>query len=559
MNEQRNLILALAISGFVLLGWNYFSGDKDVIPNEEHNTISQEGDPGKFVEHAAPTQSREDVLNSEKRIVIDSPKVQGSINLKGARLNNLTLKDYHQSVDPQSPNVVLFSPEGTEKPYYVFFQYQTDATPTEVPDDGTVWKLAKNSSKKLSPNQPLILYWENGAGVRFEQHFTIDDHYLISVNQKIVNTSSNVIRVAPKGVIRRGGEPETQGFYILHEGPIGYINKKLQELSYEDVRKSRTLTYPSQGGWSGITDKYWFTAFVPTQGEHVKHAFEHSLKNGHSAYQTTVTYPLVEIPSGHTQSMETHLYAGAKILNLLDMYEAKLGVTHFDLAVDFGWFYFLTKPLFYILELLYKWVGNFGLAIILLTVLMKALFYPLASKSHRSMAKMKELQPKLEQIKEAYKEDKLRMNQEVMALYKKEKINPMAGCLPMVLQIPVFFALYKVLFVTIEMRHAPFFGWIHDLSAPDPTSLLNLFGMLPWSAPGFLQVGVWPILMGLTMFVQQKLNPTPTDPAQQKMMLFMPLIFTFMLAQFPAGLVIYWAVSNILTIIQQVFIMKGKR
>jgi YidC/Oxa1 family membrane protein insertase len=445
------------------------------------------------------------------------------------------------------------SPEGAKGAYFIDFGWLSAESGIKLPDSETVWK---SSAQELSQNSPVALEWDNGEGLTFHRTIAIDDQYMFTVTDRVTNTKDKVVALSAYGQINRLETPPLGGYMILHEGPIGVLNGKLTEPSYANTIEKQALEETTMGGWLGLTDKYWLVALIPDQKTSVKTAFKGQTINGLDRYQADVVMPTLEAKPG--QSVETvhHLFAGAKILRLLDDYEAKLGFDKFDLAIDFGWFYFLTKPLFYVLDYLHKLLGNFGLAILALTVLFKIAFFPLANKSYRSMSHMKKMQPKIEALKERYGDDKLRMNQELMAMYKKEKINPLAGCLPMLIQAPVFFCLYKVLFVTLEMRHAPFYGWIQDLSAPDPTSILNLFGLLPWSTPSFLAIGAWPLLMGLTMFLQQKLNPQPTDPIQARMFMLMPIFLTFLLASFPAGLVIYWAWNNILSMGQQWMIMR---
>ncbi|MEP2334785.1 membrane protein insertase YidC, partial [Marinobacter sp.] len=400
------------------------------------------------------------------------------------------------------------------------------------------------------------LTWDNGAGLVFERTYAIDNQFMFSVTQKVRNSSGASVTLFPYGLLSRGGTPETAGFYILHEGPLGVFDETLNEVDYDDLQDDGDVEVAATGGWIGITDKYWLAALVPAQDEAVKYRFMHMIRQQDDRYQTDYLGSARAIPAGGVVESEVHLFAGAKEVKLLDKYEAEYGIANFDLAVDFGWFYFLTKPFFYALSWLHGVVGNFGIAILVFTVAVKAVFYPLANKSYKSMAKMRELTPKMQTLREQYSDDKQRLNQEMMALYKNEKVNPASGCLPIIVQIPVFFALYKVLFVSIEMRHAPFYGWVHDLSAPDPTTLFNLFGLIPWTPPAFIpMIGVWPILMGLTMFLQQRLNPQPADPIQAKVFMFLPIFFTFLLANFPAGLVIYWAWNNLLSIAQQRLIM----
>jgi len=408
----------------------------------------------------------------------------------------------------------------------------------------------------LTPDQPLTLTWDNGKGLRFVRQYALDQQYMITVSQRVENTSTDAVKLHPYALVSRSGTPHTEGFYILHEGVVGVMNGTLREHTYKDLKGDANIAEATKGGWLGITDKYWLVALVPSQQEEVKTRVTHTASGGKDKYQ--VDYMGEErtlAPGGSAESVH-RLFAGAKEVRVLRGYQDDLNITRFDYAVDWGWFFFLTKPIFLALDYVHHLIGNFGIAILLLTVAIKALFFPLANRSYVMMSKMKVLAPKLTEMREKYGDDRVRLNQEMMALYKNEKVNPLSGCLPIVLQIPVFFSLYKVLFVTIEMRHAPFYGWIHDLSAKDPTTLFNLFGLIPWTPPDFLMIGIWPLIMGVTMFLQQKLNPAPADPMQAKVFMFMPIIFTVMLASFPAGLVIYWAWNNLLSIAQQWLIMR---
>ncbi|MBL6946906.1 MAG: membrane protein insertase YidC, partial [Rhodospirillales bacterium] len=426
-----------------------------------------------------------------------------------------------------------------------------------VPNGETVWSADKSV---LEPGSPVNLTWENGQGLKFVRTFALDENFLFTVTQRAENNTAAPVSLHPYGLVSRWETPETTRFFILHEGLLGVFDETLEEIDYDDLQDSGKVEKESTGGWIGITDKYWLAALIPDQKVPTKSRFSHHRENGSDRYQVDYLGGAIEIAPGASATAENHLFAGAKEVKVLDAYEEELGVVHLDLAIDFGWFYFLTKPIFYLLIMLNDYVGNFGIAILLLTVVIKILFFPLANKSYRAMSKMKLLQPEMTKLRERFGDDRQRMNQEMMALYKREKANPASGCLPMFVQIPVFFSLYKVLFVTIEMRQAPFFGWIHDLSVPDPTSIFNLFGLIPWDPltiiPVSISIGVWPLIMGISMFLQQKLNPQPADPIQAKVFMFLPLIFTFLLAQFPAGLVIYWAWNNTLSIAQQWVIMK---
>lgn len=502
-----------------------------------------------------PISQRKAALATTPRIKITNPRLEGSISLKGARIDDLFLKEYRETLDKGSPLVELLHPAGTPQPYYSEFGW-IPLNGTKVPNRNSEWTT---TSTELAPGSPITLQWDNGEGLLFEQQISLDDNYMFTVVQRVRNNGADTVNVAPYGLISRTGKPEILDFYILHEGLLGVINDALQEIDYDDLEEEGPQRFKTKGGWLGITDKYWLVAMIPDQGASLNMSFNSGAVGTTRKYQSDYLMDSMQVPKGATVEVTNHLFAGAKQVPLLDSYEEKHGIPRFDLAVDFGWFYFLTKPIFYALIWLNNYLGNFGLAILALTVGIKLLFFPLANKSYRAMSKMKGLQPKMQSMKERFGDDKQRMNQELMALYKKEGVNPAAGCLPMLVQIPVFFALYKVLFVTIEMRHAPFYGWVNDLSARDPLGLLTVFGLIDWNVPlalDMVNIGLWPIIMGVTMFLQQKLNPQPTDPIQAKIFLFMPLIFTFILAPFPAGLVIYWAWNNVLSMGQQWVIMK---
>jgi YidC/Oxa1 family membrane protein insertase len=471
----------------------------------------------------------------------------------GGRVDNLVLSDYKVSLAPNSPQVTLLNPPGAADPYFVEFGWVAGEQAGPVPGRDAQWQA---SAPELRPDQPVTLSWDNGEGLRFLRELAIDHDYMFTVTQSVQNTTDEPVTLYPYGLISRWGTPDTLGFYILHEGPIGVLDGKLEEIDYDDLQEDGVIERSTTGGWLGITDKYWLTVLVPDQDQDVVANFRHTIAEGQDRYQVDYLWPAMTIPPGETVEVTNRVFAGAKEVELLDRYSEAYGIPLFDRAVDFGWFYFLTKPIFHILHFFYQLTGNYGVAILLLTLIVKILFFPLANKSYRAMSVMKKLQPEMMRLREQYGDDKMRMNQELMALYKKERVNPMSGCLPIVIQIPVFFALYKVLFVSIEMRHAPFFGWIQDLSAPDPTSVFNLFGLIPWDPPALLMLGVWPLLMGGTMLLQFKLNPQPADPVQAKVMMLLPVVFTFLFATFPAGLVIYWTWNNLLSIAQQWVIMK---
>jgi len=580
--DNRNLLLAVVLSLAILLGFELIAdqlGLRQPVEPEQQTTQQQsaqqagsEGGPGPATgdlpsipggpepaaDQAGQQVSRDQALAAGGRVEIDTPSLSGSISLVGGRLDDLVLKRYHRSIDPASPQIVLLSPPSAPQAYYAGFGWSATGTAVAVPTPETVWQA---DGDVLAPGRRLTLTWDNGQGLRFERVFEVDPDYLFTVTQRVVNDGDSPVTLSPYSLISRRGTPEILGFYILHEGLIGVFNDTLEEIDYDDLQDDGAITRESRGGWLGITDKYWLVSLIPDQSRPIAARFLHRLDNGVDKYQTDFLYDGQAIPAGATAEVTSRLFAGAKVVELLDRYQETNGIPLFDRAVDFGWFYFLTKPLFYALHHVARVVGNYGIAILILTVAIKLLFFPLANKSYRAMAKMRKVQPEMMRLREKHADDKQKLNQEMMALYKKEGANPMSGCLPILIQIPVFFALYKVLFVTIEMRHAPFFGWVQDLSARDPTSILNGFGLLPWAVPNLgplemLSIGVWPLLMGATMFLQQKLNPQPADPVQAKVFMFMPIIFTFLLATFPAGLVIYWTWNNLLSIIQQYVIMK---
>jgi YidC/Oxa1 family membrane protein insertase len=569
--EQRNLLLAIVLSVGILIGFQYLYEKIRPAPppapspatatSTAPSTPAPSAAPGVAAPGVAPgpttaattpaSETREAAIAGQKRVRINTPRLHGSIALNGGRIDDLTLADYHDTVDPKSPEVVLLWPTGTKDPYFAEFGWVPESTGVKVPGPDAQWTAAGGP---LTPDSPVTLNWDNGAGLVFTRTITIDKNYMFTVRDAVRNTGSAPVNLMPYGLISRTGTPQVAGYYILHEGLIGELEGSLREVKYSSLDPSKPIDYSSTGGWLGFTDKYWLTALVPTQQEALKARFSHRVDGGVDRYQSDFLGPAVTIPADGTAANSTRFFAGAKEVNLLDAY-AHSGIPNFDRAIDFGWFYFLTKPIFLTLQFFYELLGNFGLAILLLTFIIKLLFFPLANKSYSAMSKMKLLQPEMQKIRERFPEDKARQQQEIMAMYKKVGANPLAGCLPIVIQIPVFFSLYKVLFVTIEMRHAPFFGWIHDLSAPDPTSFANLFGLLPFTPPEFLMIGAWPLLMGVTMYLQQKLNPQPVDPVQARMFMLLPIVFTYMLSAFPAGLVIYWAWNNLLSIAQQWTIM----
>lgn len=575
--DHKNLMIAIVLSLAVLMGWQYFFAMPKLREEQARKEYTKEleaqrsgakpqGVPGMGTTPIAtpvvPGQpakapvSREESLKNSQRVAIKTPSLEGSIALTGGRLDDLVLAKYRETADPNSPKVSLFSPSGSSNPYFATYGWLTQTGSQAVtPSEDTAWKIEKGEA--LTPETPVTITWGNGQGLVFRRTFSVDKEYVFKVLDEVENQTATEVSLMPYARVMRVGIPKSTAYYILHEGLIGVLGKDgLQELTYADAikAKSKKEFQNVSGGWLGITDKYWAATLIPDQKEPFNAAFSPfpAASPGEAdAFQAQYLRGALVIPPNARKGVEGHLYAGAKQATLIDTYEKSLGILNFDRMIDWGWFYFITKPLFHLMELINGIVKNFGVTILILTVIVKAAFFPLANKQYTSMARMKKLQPEMARIKDLYKDDPQRQQKETFALYQKEKINPLAGCWPILLQIPVFFALYKVLFVTIDMRHAPFFGWIKDLSAPDPTSLFNLFGLLPFGVPEFLHIGVWPLIMGATMWIQMQLNPPQPDPIQQQVFAWMPVMFTFLLASFPAGLVIYWAWSNTLSIAQQ--------
>ena len=553
--DTRNLIAAICLSMSVLIGYQILFGEPtQQNVKKEQQLVDKNNEPSIELPKDNNTSLTEVTKKTRNidRINIINDELQGSISLLGARIDDLVLNKYRKTLDPESDQIRFLKKIDEREPFFVQFGWSSP-NKNKVPNGNTVWKGSKSS---LDPNNPVTLTWNNGEGLKFSQIISIDDNYMIKVIQKVKNETNNSVNLYPYGLIRRSGEPKTTDFFVLHEGPLGVFDGSLKEHSYSDLKetgqKGMSIKTEENGGWIGITDKYWMAALIPDQNTNSNFTFRYV--NNSASYQTDFLGELSKIPANGEIEIVSRVFSGAKKLNLLDKYEEDLKIKNFDLAIDFGWFYFLTKPFFYALSWANNILGNFGLAILAITVVVKIIFFPLANKSYKSMARMRVLTPQLQQLRERFGNDRQKMNMEMMALYKREKVNPAAGCLPILVQIPVFFALYKVLFVSIEMRQAPFFGWIKDLSALDPTSIFNLFGLLPYSTdflPDFLNLGIWPLLMGATMVLQQRLNPKPPDPVQAQIFAWMPVVFTFLLATFPAGLVIYWTWNNLLSIAQQ--------
>ena len=556
--ENKNVLLAVILSTAILIGWSFYFENPEEAQRkraeiqgktETQTSIQKPEAPQPSKANPAKSISRNEALKESDRVLIENKNLSGSISLRGALIDDIILKNYRETLDPNSKPIVLLSPKKYEQGYFVESGWATTKSDIKVPDNNSLWQIKEG--KKLTPNSPITLEWNSREGLIFSKKIEIDDKYLFKITETVRNDKNRAVDLFHYGQITKNAKPTTENFYILHEGLIGVVDKNLKEETYSAVEKEKK-TYNGKSGWFGITDKYWMSAIIPESGKSFKG--EYSFANNYKA-NFIISEPNTINPQKSTTG-NIKIFIGAKEVYPIDNYAEKEKIDRFDLAIDWGWFYFITKPLFFVIDYIFKIVGNFGVAIIILTALVRIVFFPLSNYSFKSMAKMKVLQPEMLRIKELYKDDVRRTQQEMMALYKREKVNPLSGCLPILVQIPIFFAVYKMLFVTLEMRHAPFFGWIKDLSAADPTTIFNLFGLIPWEPPTFLMIGIWPILMGITMYLQQKLNPAPPDPIQAKIFAWFPFIITIMLASFPSGLVIYWTASNILTMAQQYYIMR---
>jgi YidC/Oxa1 family membrane protein insertase len=579
--DNRNMILAIVLSMIVLFGWQFFIAGPQLEQAQRQAELQAQQQAQADQALATPSadgsaaatpadgsgarvfDTRDAAVVATPRVKVDTPALSGSINLMGGRLDDLLLKRYHETVDPTSPNITLLTPAGAPNAYFVEQGWVNAGGTAALPGNNTTWEV-EGENQTLTTTTPVTLRWDNGEGLIFRRTFSVDDNYLFTVKQSVENTSGNQIALFPYSRVARHGTPHTANFFILHEGPIGVLgDQNLIEITYQDLAKEQQKDVESTGGWLGITDKYWAAAILPVPGAPISARFSHTRPGNLDIYQTSfVGKDPVVVAAGAIAEHQSFVFAGAKVASLLETYQSTYGFDRLELLIDWGWFHFLTKPMFHLIEFLYGLLGNFGLAILAVTVIVKAVFFPLANRSYASMAAMRRVQPEMKAIQERFKDDRAAQQQAMMELYKKEKINPLSGCWPILIQIPVFFSLYKVLFVTIEMRHAPFFGWIQDLAAPDPTNIFTLFGLIPWDPVAvpvlgaFLHLGIWPLLMGITMWVQMRLNPPPPDPTQAMIFNWMPVIFTFMLGTFPAGLVIYWAWNNLLSVAQQWVIMK---
>ena len=554
--EFRNVLMAIVLSTLVLVLWYTFFEtppvERQLVENQK---IEKEESSSPSIEKVEVPKKvgRDDVIDTVARVKIENNNIKGSISLQGAIIDDILFKNYKVSLESDD-RVVFLNPKNSTEGYYIETGWASNSSEKiKLPLDNTVWKVKGNNF--LRPNNPILLEWDNNEGLIFTKKIELDDKFLFKITQNVKNISNKSYELFPYAQITRNYKPDVIPIYILHEGFIGMFDDQLEEVDYKDIEDEK-FTANSSKGWLGITDKYWLSVIVPEKGEKFKSEFLTSDKKYKANF--IIKEPKV-LGSNKSVKNTINAFVAAKEVAIIDGYAESMNIEKFDLVIDWGWFYFITKPLFFVIEYFFKLTGNFGIAIIILTALVRIVFFPLANYSFRSMAKMKILQPEMVRLKELHKDDKTKLQQEMMALYKREKVNPISGCLPVLIQIPFFFAVYKMLYVTIEMRQQPFFGWIQDLSARDPTSIFNLFGLIPWDPPTFLMIGVWPILMGLTMFLQQKLNPTPPDPIQAKIFMFLPIFLTIILAPFPSGLVVYWTISNVLTIAQQWVIMRGTK
>lgn len=577
MHDQNNVFYAIALSAFVLITWQYFFATSfqskpaapkaaQISPGIEASRPQAQGSGTQAAaisnEQGLQPFSRQEALGRSQRVAIHTPRLKGSIALTGGRIDDLSLVQYRETIDPKSHAIELLSPFGSPQPFYAEFGWVDGSSANlKMPTSETIWR--QQGSDSLGVGHPVTLVWQNGQGLKFTRTISVDDKYLFSVRDEVANSGPTAVTLAPYALISRHNPPPTLGYYLLHEGAIGVLGDHgLQEVAYKTLDEKKRVAFDAGNAWLGFTDKYWAAVLLPETSSLLRAEFTASALGTQKTYQADYLQDMQTIAPGGAASATARLFAGAKEVAILDDYESALHLNRFDLAIDWGWFRFITKPMFTLIDAVFRLVGNFGAAILIVTLMLKVAFFPLANRSYASMSRMKALQPQLQLIRETFPDDRVKQHQATMELYAKEKINPLSGCLPTLIQIPVFFALYKVLFVTIEMRQAPFFGWIKDLSVPDPTNVFNLFGLIPYdpvSLPllgGFLVIGAWPLLMGLTQWLQMKLTPASPDPTQAAMLNWMPVIFTFMLAKFSAGLVIYWTWNNSLSVVQQSIVMR---
>ena len=557
MDNQKNLLLAVVFSLVILIGFDFFfapntnESDKKQLNENISEEIADKNIP--TIDTSLVKKSNKN-KSSESRIQFKSNRIEGSINLFGATIDDIILSDYFQTIEKKEKVRVLYK-ESSNSPYFLRMGWASTDKSIELPDKDSLWRASKENFN----NEKIKLEWSNNKGLKIIREISFDKNFMITITDQVINGTSETIDLTNFSYLRRKNyEPENK-FFILHEGPLGVFNDTLKEVSYDELQENKEIVESTTNGWIGYTDHYWQVAIFPDTNESFKARFK-TLNNQRNSIQIDfINNNVKSVKPNENLISKSYVFAGAKEVPLIDNYIKQLNVNKLDLSVDFGWFYFLTKPLFYALNFLSIKFQNFGIGIIILTIFIRIILFPLANKSFKSMNSMRILTPEIQRVRERYKDDKQKMNQEMFALYREKKINPAAGCLPILIQIPIFFALYKVLFVSIEMRHAPFFGWIKDLSAPDPTSLFNLFGLIPWDPPLFLTIGIWPLLMGLTMYLQQKINPPPPDPIQAKIFMMLPFIFTFLLATFPSGMVVYWTVNNVLSIGQQYILLKKQK
>jgi YidC/Oxa1 family membrane protein insertase len=554
--DTKNVLFAVILSTIVLIFWSTFFEPPIIDQQINENKITKNEDstsPSIDNKEIKNEAVRADSINKTNRIKIENRNIIGSISLQGAIIDDIIFKNYKESLNSEN-DVVFLNPKNSKNEYFVGTGWASGGNDKiKLPLESTIWEVKGNNL--LTPNNPVTLQWNNNEGLIFTKKIELDEKFLFKITQGIKNNSNKSFQFYPYAQITRNEKPIGRQIYILHEGFLGVFGEELKEKDYDDIEKEK-FSINSSKGWLGITDKYWLTAIVPEKGKEFKAEFSYKDRKYRANY--IIREATILNPNSYVTN-EVNTFVAAKEVRVIDEYAQQLGIEKFDLAIDWGWFYFFTKPLFFLIDYFFKLTGNFGVAIVIITALIRLVFFPLANYSFKSMAKMKMLQPEMVRLKELHKGDKVKLQQEMMALYKREKVNPVSGCLPVLIQIPFFFAIYKMLYVTLEMRHQPFFGWIKDLSDRDPTSIFNLFGLIPWDPPTFLLIGAWPILMGLSMFVQQKLNPTPPDPIQAKIFMFFPIFLTIILAPFPSGLVVYWTVNNILTITQQWIIMRGTK
>jgi len=554
--DSKNVLIAIVLSTLVLVFWAAFFEPpvtNNPVNESTRNQTQKSDSPSVETKEIDDAATRDEAINNVNRIKVENQNIKGSISLQGGIIDDIIFKNYKEKLNSEN-RVAFLNPKNSINEYFIETGWAVGGDQkVSLPLDNTIWKIKGNNV--LTPNNPILIEWNNNEGLIFTKKIELDEKFLFKITQKIKNISNNSFQFYPYAQITKKGKPEGRQIYILHEGFLGVFGDELKEEDYDDIEKEK-LTINASKGWLGITDKYWLTALVPEKEKEFKAEF--LFKDGKFKANYIIKEAKILNPN-NSISNEIKAFVAAKEVAVIDGYAEQLKIDKFDLAIDWGWFYFFTKPLFFIIDYFFKLTGNFGLAIVIITALIRLIFFPLANYSFKSMAKMKMLQPEMVRLKELHKDDKVKLQQEMMGLYKREKVNPVSGCLPVLIQIPFFFAIYKMLYVTLEMRHQPFFGWIKDLSDRDPTSIFNLFGLIPWDPPTFLMIGAWPILMGISMFIQQKLNPTPPDPIQAKIFMFFPIFLTIILAPFPSGLVVYWTVNNILTITQQWIIMRSTK